>query len=425
MTPTDSVENLLRPLVPQVLGAIVRRYGHFDLAEDAVQEALIAAAEKWPNSGAPENPRGWLIRVASRRLTDSLRSESARQRREATSAALTPREDFVAPPPGEARMPTRDDTLTLLFLCCHPALSPASQVALTLRAVGGLTTAEIANAYLMPEATMAQRISRAKQSIKADGSRFERPGGNEYADRVRSVMQVLYLIFNEGYTASSGPAISRVDLTDEAIRLTRELRSLLPDDGEIAGLLALMLLTDARRPARVNNYGAVVPLLEQNRTLWNQEFIAEGTAILEDVLPRGTIGPYQLQAAIAGAHDVAAEADHTDWVEILGLYILLERMSGDNPVIRLNRAVADGMVNGAPAGLAILESLADDPRLSRSHRLPAVRAFLLERDGDRAGAAEAYREAAAGATTVAERRYLNDRAASVQHRLDSTLGPNS
>ncbi|MQA86080.1 MAG: RNA polymerase sigma factor [Streptosporangiales bacterium] len=411
---TDGIEDLLRPLVPQVLGAVVRRYGHFDLAEDAVQETLIAATEQWPANGTPANPRGWLIRVASRRLTDAMRSEEARRRREATSAALTPRDDFVAPPPGEGRMPSRDDTLTLLFLCCHPSLSPSSQIALTLRAVGGLTTAEIARAYLVPEATMAQRISRAKQSIKADGSRFQPPGTKERSERLRVVMQVLYLIFNEGYTATSGNAINRVDLTDEAIRLTRDLRALVPDDGEVAGLLALMLLTDARRHARTTPYGAIVPLLEQDRRLWNQAYIAEGTALLEKVLPQGTIGPYQLQAAIAAVHDQAPRAEDTDWVEILGLYTLLERVSGDNPVVTLNKAVAVGMVNGPRAGLDVLDGLEADPRLASWHRLPSVRAFLLERDGDLAAAADVYRVAAERATTLAEQRYLNDKARACQ-----------
>jgi RNA polymerase sigma factor (sigma-70 family) len=403
-------EDLLRPLAPQVLGAVVRRYGHFDLAEDAVQETLIAAAEQWPAGGVPDNPRGWLIRVASRRLTDALRGEEARRRRESTSAALTPREEFVAPPPGEGRMPSRDDTLTLLFLCCHPALSPPSQIALTLRAVGGLTTAEIARAYLVPEATMAQRISRAKQALKADGSRFEPPDAEDRAKRLRAVMQALYLIFNEGYTATSGNAVTRVDLTDEAIRLTRELRALTPGDGEVAGLLALMLLTDARRPARTTPYGAIIPLPEQDRRLWNQDFITEGTALLEEVLPRGIIGPYQLQAAIAGVHDQAPRAEDTDWVEILGLYTLLERVSGDNPVVTLNKAVAVGMVAGPPAGLKLLDALGADPRLAGGHRLPSVRAFLLERAGDRAEAADAYRIAAERATSLVEQRYLYDKA---------------
>lgn len=311
-------------------------------------------------------------------------------------------------------MPSRDDTLTLLFLCCHPALSASSQIALTLRAAGGLTTAEIARAYLVPEATMAQRISRAKQSIKSDGSRFEPPGDAERSERLRAVMQVLYLVFNEGYTATSGIAINRVELTDEAIRLTRKLRTLVPDDAEVAGLLALMLLTDARRPARTTSYGAVVPLLEQDRRHWDQAAIAEGTALLEAVLSNGVVGPYQLQAAIAAVHDQALRADDTDWVEILGLYVLLERISGDNPVVTLNRAVAVGMVQGPRAGLDVVDALEADPRLAGGHRLPAVRAFLLERSGDLSAAADAYRIAAGRATTLAEQRFLNDKARACQ-----------
>lgn len=413
MTLTPDVESLLRDLAPQVLGALVRRYGHFDLAEDATQEALLAAAQQWPSNGAPDNARGWLIRVASRRLTDMLRSEEARRRREEDDAARSTRETFVAPAPGEGRAPSRDDTLTLLLLCCHPALSAPSQIALTLRAVGGLTTAEIGRAFLVPEATMAQRISRAKQTIKNEGSRFERPGPDEFPDRLRAGMHVLYLIFNEGHTASSGTALRRGDLTAEAIRLARELHRLVPDNGEIAGLLALMLLTDARRDARTTAYGAVVPLLEQNRARWDRRLIAEGTQLLEEVLPRGQVGPYQLQAAIAAVHDEAKTPDETDWPQILGLYRLLERVSGDNPVVTLNRAIATCMVEGPQAGLALLEILESDKRVASGHRFESVRGFMLERSGDAQAAATAYRAAAKLTTSVPEQRYLVDKAAAL------------
>lgn len=413
---TATVEDLLRPLAPQVLGALVRRYGHFDLAEDATQEALLAAAQQWPEKGTPDNTRGWLIRVASRKLTDVLRSDEARRRREETVVALTPRDAFVAPPPGAARAPSRDDTVTLLILCCHPALSSSSQIALTLRAVGGLTTAEIAHAFLVPQATMAQRVSRAKQTIEADGARFERPQIDEFPERMRAVMQVLYLIFNEGYTVSSGMTLQRVDLTSEAIRLTRELRQLMPDKNEVAGLLALMLLVDARREARTTPYGAIVPLLEQDRSKWDQTLIAEGTALLEQVLPKGAVGTYQLQAAIAAVHDEAARPEDTDWPQILGLYQVLERISGGNPVVSLNRAVATGIVEGPKAGLDLLESVATDKRLVGSHRVAATRAFLLERAGDVTAAAAAYREAADQAGTLPEQRFLTTKAAALDRR---------
>jgi RNA polymerase sigma factor (sigma-70 family) len=412
----DGTESLLRELAPQVLGALVRRYGHFDRCEDAVQEALLAAAVQWPDQGVPANPRGWLITVAARRLTDQWRSDQARQRREATLAAQLPPDEALAPGPGdEDHPPDRDDTLTLLVMCCHPALSPASQVALTLRAVGGLTTAQIARAFLVPEATMAQRISRAKQRIKQAGVPFRLPPEPERAERLRVVLQVLYLIFNEGYTASSGPDLHRVELTAEAIRLTRAVQRLLPDDGEVAGLLALMLLTDARRPARTRPDGTLVPLAEQDRGLWIRPAIAEGVALLTPALASTPVGPYQLQAAIAAVHAEAGRAHDTDWPQILALYELLERIA-PNPMVTLNRAVAAAMVHGPQAGLDLLRPLEADARVAGHHRLAAVRAHLLELAGDHQAARASYQLAARRTTSLPERRYLQDRAARLAAR---------
>ena len=403
------VEDLLRQFAPQVLGSLVRRYGHFDLAEDAVQEALLAAALQWPEQGIPENPRGWLITVAVRRLTDELRSDQARRRREERAAAELPRE-HVEPSPDPEQVPAEeDDTLTLFFLCAHPALSPASQLALTLRAVGGLATAEIARAFLVPDATIAQRISRAKQQIKASHIPFTLPAESERVARLTVVLHVLYLIFNEGYTASSGPDLQRGELTSEAIRLAREVRRLLPDDGEVAGLLALMLLTDARRAARTRTDGSLVPLAEQDRERWNGSYIEEGVALVTAALARSPLGPYQLQAAIAAVHDEAAQAADTDWPQILVLYELLERIS-PNPMVTLNHAVAVAMVKGPQAGLELLGPLDNDRRLAEHHRLDAVRAHLLEMAGDRAAARSSYRRAARRTTSLAERRYLEARA---------------
>ena len=397
---TAQVEDLLHRLAPQVLGALVRRYGRFDACEDAVQEALLAAALQWPVEGEPDNPSGWLITVASRRLTDQLRSEHARRRREETLASE------VAP--GEAV--DEDDTLTLLFMCCHPALSPPSQLALTLRAVGGLTTAQIASAFLVPEATMAQRISRAKQRIRATEIPFGMPPEPEWSERLRVVLHVLYLIFNEGYTATSGPDLQRLELTREAIRLTREVRRLLPDDGEVAGLLALMLLTDARRAARTRPDGALVPLAKQDRALWDRGLIREGVDLVSDTLARAPLGPYQVQAAIAAIHDEAPRARDTDWPQILALYDVLERLS-PNPMVTLNRAVAVAMVHGPRAGLRLLETLDDDDRVAAHHRLEVVRGHLLEMAGDHAAATTSYRTAARRTTSLPERRYLEGRAA--------------
>lgn len=409
MTTPVQLEELLRELTPQVLSVVVRRYGQFDLVEDAVQEALLAAAVQWTEQGIPDNPRGWLITVASRRMTDHLRSDIARERREAAAATFLPPDALVVAPPDADTALDQDDTLTLLFLCCHPALSPASQLALTLRAVGGLTTAEIANAFLVPESTMAQRISRAKASIKAAGVRFSLPPESERAGRLRVVLQVLYLMFNEGYTTTSGPALQRPDLTVEAIRLARDVRRLLPDEGEVAGLLALMLLTDARRAARTNADGMLVPLAEQDRSLWNQAAIREGVGLITESLSRAMPGPYQLQAAIAAVHDEALTADETDWPQILVLYELLASV-GSNPVVTLNHAVALAMARGPQAGLDLLATLDGDDRMTGNHRLDAVRAHLLEMAGDLDGALGAYRVAARRTSSLPERRYLDSRA---------------
>jgi RNA polymerase sigma factor (sigma-70 family) len=393
---------VVRRLGPEVLGTLVRRYGHFDLCEDAVQEALLAAARQWPVEGWPASPKAWLLTVASRRLTDALRSDEARRRREEADVAMMPDPDVEAGPSG-------DDTLTLLFLCCHPALSPASQLALTLRAVGGLTTAEIARAFLVPEATMAQRISRAKQRIKSAGVTFRLPSEAEFDDRLRVVLHVLYLIFNEGYTATSGTNLARDELSAEAIRLTRIVLRLVPDDGEVAGLLALMLLTEARRPARTAPDGALVPLDEQDRTRWDARAIAEGVALVSGALASKPLGPYQVQAAIAAVHDEAARAEDTDWPQILALYVVLERLA-PNPVVTLNRAVALAMVHGPRAGLDLVDTLSADDRVAASHHFDSVRAHLLELAGDPAAALAAYQLAARRTRSLPERQHLLRRA---------------
>ena len=402
MSTEPRIEGLLRELAPQALGSLVRRHGQFDACEDAVQEALLAAALQWPEQGLPDDPRSWLLAVASRRLVDERRSDSARRRREETDMAL-------APPDG-ARPVDHDDTLTLLFLCCHPSLSPPSQLALTLRAVGGLTTAEIASAFLVPETTMAQRISRAKDRIKDAGITFALPPEAERADRMRVVLQVLYLIFNEGYTASSGADVHRADLTGEALRLGRLLHRLLPEDGEVAGLLALMLLTEARRPARVDPDGMLVPLAEQRRELWSTAHIEEGVGLLSRTLGAAPVGPYQVQAAIAALHDEAPTAEETDWRQIDALYQVLEQLS-PGPVVTLNRAVAVAMVDGPLAGLALLATLDGEEHVARTHRLDAVRAHLLELSGETAAARESYQRAARMTASVPEQRYLALRAA--------------
>jgi RNA polymerase sigma factor (sigma-70 family) len=399
---SQSIEHLVRALAPQVLGALVRRYGAFDAAEDAVQEALIAASTQWPGEGVPEHPRAWLVSVASRRLIDEWRSSDARRRREERAALELP-----------STASDVDDSLTLLFLCCHPALSRSSQVALTLRAVGGLTTAEIARAFLVPEATMAQRISRAKQQIRSSGASFELPAAEELADRLAVVLQVIYLIFNEGYTPGSRGNAGDADLAAEAIRLGRMLRREVPDSAEVVGLLALMLLVDARRPAREDAAGRLVPLAEQDRSLWDSAFIREGIDLVTDALGSGPIGPYQVQAAIAAVHDEARTGEATDWPQILALYGVLERIS-PGPVVTLNRAVALAMVSGPRAGLALLGTIEGDPGLAGSHRFDSVRASLLELAGDAEGARRGYLRAFERATNVAERDYLALKAAAVR-----------
>ncbi|MBV9793476.1 MAG: sigma-70 family RNA polymerase sigma factor [Actinobacteria bacterium] len=403
MIDPDPAGDLLRELAPQVLAALLRRYGYgqFDLCEDATQEALLAATVQWPAAGQPGNPRGWLVTVATRRLLDQVRSEHSRRQREERIAVATPQSELLAAPP-DADRPGTDDSLILLFGCCHPAISEPSQIALTLRAIGGLSTAQIAAAFGVPEATMAQRISRAKQALHQED--FTLPAA--VGDRLAPVLQVLYLIFSEGYVPSDGDAVTAPALSGEAIRLARWLGRLLPDEPEVTGLLALMLLTDARRPARTAADGvSLVPLAEQDRSRWDRAMIDEGTALVTAALARGRTGPYQLQAAIAAVHDEAATIDDTDWPQILGLYELLE-LAAPNPFTTLNRAVAAGLVHGPRAGLALLDALEQDKRMARHHRLFAARAHLLERAGDSAAAAAAYDRAARLSASTPERRYL-------------------
>jgi RNA polymerase sigma factor (sigma-70 family) len=400
MTATaPELEHLLRDEAPQVLGALVRRFGHFDIAEDAVQEALLAAAQQWPNHGIPDHPRGWLIRVGYRRMIDQLRAEQLRQRREYQLASQ--------PTPASLEEPVADDSLTLLFLCCHPILTPVSQVALTLRAVGGLTTTEIAHAYGVSEVAMGQRISRAKQQIKSAGGRFVLPSAENRGNRLTAVLQVLYLIFNEGYAATAGEQLHRVDLTTEAIRLTRMLHRLLPDEPEVAGLLALMLLSDARRPARATEAGDLITMEHQQRDLWDRTLTAEGTALITAAMRQRQVGPYQLQAAIAALHNGAPSYAETDWPQIAALYGWLEHLT-PTPPVRLSRAVAVAMAYGPRRGLMLLDNLADDPLIRQRER--AVRAHLLELNGDTEQAADLFREAAALTDNLAERRYLEGRA---------------
>ncbi|TCC16583.1 RNA polymerase sigma factor [Kribbella speibonae] len=405
----SGIEGLLREHAPRVLAAVTRRFGRFDVAEDAVQEALLAAATQWSQDGIPPNPPAWLTTVAVRRMTDLLRSEQARRRREQLDATRQLPEDLLGSP-ADTDPAEQDDTLVIFFLCCHPDVQPASQVTLTLRAVGGLTTAEIARALLLPEATIAQRISRAKQRIQQSGARFRMPAAAEVRHRLDVVMQVLYLIFNEGYTASSGETLQRVELAAEAIRLTQMLREKVPSEPEVGGLLALMLLTHARRAARSGPTGELIPLGEQDRSRWNRDLIAEGVALLEEVLPSRRPGPYQLQAAIAALHSEAQSFGDTDWRQIVALYDVLTRLSPD-PVIRLNKAVAVAMLLGPAAGLDLVDSLAADPKLAGHHRVAAVRAHLLEEAGDLSAARTAYLEAAKRTTSTPEQRYLRSRAA--------------
>ena len=395
--PTSALEHLLRTEAPQVLGALVRRFGHFDIAEDAVQDALLAAARRWPTQGIPDHPRGWLIRVGYRRMVDQLRADQLRQRREYE----------VASQPASPEGPAADDSLTLLFLCCHPILTPVSQVALTLRAVGGLTTAEIAHAYGATETAMGQRISRAKQQIRSAGGRFVLPSADDRGNRLTAVLQVLYLIFNEGYAATAGEHLQRVDLTTEAIRLARLLHRLMPDEPEVTGVLALMLLSDARRPARSTATGDLVTMQHQQRDRWDGALTAEGTALITTAMQRHQVGPYQLQAAIAALHNGAPSYAETDWPQIATLYAWLERLT-PTPPVRLSRAVAVAMAYGPQRGIRLLDGFADDPLIRQRER--AVRAHLLELNGDTQRAAELYREAAALTGNLAERRYLEGRA---------------
>jgi len=406
------VEDLLRRLTPQVLGALVRRYGHFDLAEDATQEALMAASLAWPRDGLPDNPKGWLVAVAARRLTDLLRADQARRGRESGVARRAMTE--VGPTPvGERNVTDRDDTLVLFFMCCHPSLSVASQIALTLRAVGGLSTPEIARALFASEDTVTRRITRAKQSIKDSGVPFVLPPPDQLADRLGAVLRVLYLIFNEGYSATSGTELVRTDLVEEAVYLGRTLHQTLPDDGEVTGLLALMLLVHARHRARTASDGSLVPMAEQDRILWDRPAIEEGIALITAALPKGPTGPYQLQAAIAALHDEARNADATDWAQIAALYSVLLRLE-DNPVVALNHAVAVAMATGPRAGLELLAGLEGDARINADRRFHAVRAHLLESNGDHKLALDAYQEAARRATNLQQQRYLNQQIARLQ-----------
>jgi RNA polymerase sigma factor (sigma-70 family) len=385
------LEDLLRELAPQVLGAVTRHFGHFDVAEDATQEALIAAAAQWPATGVPDNPKAWLIRVASRKLTDMLRSDEARARREAA---------FEPPPSGADS--AADDSLVLLMMCCHPSLTPAAQIALTLRAVGGLSTRQIARAFLTGEDAMTRRLTRAKQAIRDSGVPFALPAAGERAARLAAVRHVLYLIFTEGYAAA------RADLATEAIHLTRLLHASLPEDPETVGLLALMLLTDARRAARISaQTGEPVPLAAQDRSLWHAAFIAEGTELVTAALLAGQPGPYQLQAAIAALHDEAATPEATDWPQITALYGLLRQAEPDNPVVAMNHAVAVAMNSGPRAGLVLLDELRSDARVSDDYRYLAARAHLLDMADDNAQARAAYAAAARRAPTIAQQRYLN------------------
>jgi RNA polymerase sigma factor (sigma-70 family) len=399
--------DLWRAAAPQVLAALVRRHGDFGEAEDAVQEALLAAAVQWPAAGVPDDPKAWLITVASRRLIDARRADTARVRREQSDALRTPTDRLTAPPADTAD--PADDSLTLLLLCCHPALPRPAQVALTLRAVAGLSTAQIARAFLVPEATMAQRISRAKAKLRQAGARFTTPPPPELPERVAAVAHVLYLIFTEGHTTSTGTGLYDVSLTAEAIRLSRRLHRLLPDNSEITGLLALMLLTDARRAARIDADASLVPLAEQDRTRWDAAAIGEGIALIEAALPVGPVGPYQLQAAIAAVHAEAERAEDTDWSQIETLYRMLANIA-PGPTVTLNHAVAVAMVDGPDAGLRMLDPLLADKGLRTNHRLHAARAHLLDLAGRTAEARTAYSTAARFTTSIPEQHYLNAKA---------------
>jgi RNA polymerase sigma factor (sigma-70 family) len=407
----SQAQHLLRTLAPQVLGILTRRYRDFAGCEDAVQEALLAAATQWPREGQPDNPRGWLLRVATRRLTDQIRADAARRLREQLVVSLVPADEQIALA-ADAGANERDDTLVLYLMCCHPALSTSSQVALTLRAVAGLTTTEIARAFFVPQATMAQRLTRAKQTIRQSGVGFIQPTEAERQSRLPAVLRVLYLAFSEGYAASEGVLPLRLDVSQEALRMTRELVNLVPDEPEARGLLALMRLTDARRPARIGPAGELVPLDAQDRSLWDPDAITEGTQLLQAALAFGAPGPYQIQAAIAALHDEAASIEATDWRQIRALYDRL-LIIADSPMARLSRAIATAMVDGVAAGLAELDAVSSDSVLAQSHRLAAARGHLLERAGSYQPAVDAYRDAANRTTSTAERNYLLLRAAQV------------
>ena len=409
------LEDVWRRESPHVLAALLRRHGDYADCEDAAQEAVAAAAEQWPRDGVPDNPRGWLIRVGSRRLIDQLRSNRSRAVREETVGIAQPADAYVGPAADDDTSPGGDDTLLLLLLCCHPLLTRPSQVALTLRAVSGLPTAAIATAFLVPEPTMAQRLSRARTTLRDSAVRFEKPTSEELPARVAAVLDVLYLIFNEGYARSTGDTLLDTSLADEAIRLTRQLHAYLPDHDEIAGALALMLLTDARRAARTDERGDLVPLAEQDRSRWDAGLVGEGVALLEEVLPHGHVGAYQLQAAIAAVHADAQRYDDTDWAQIAVLYSMLDQVA-PSPAVTLNRAVAVGMSAGPTAGLAALQPMVDDPSLERYHRLPAVRAHLLEMVGDLAEAERQYARAVELTSSRPEQRYLAHRLTRLRER---------
>lgn len=406
-TRPDAIEDLLRTEAPQVLGALVRRFGHFDIAEEATQDALLAASQQWRPDAVPAQPRSWLIRVAYRRMVDALRAESADRRREEQYVASEPHTPFSHPSPAD-----HDDSLNLLLLCCHPALSSASRIALTLRAVGGLTTAEIAHAYGVTEQTMAVRISRAKQQIRNSGARFEFAADDDLPTRLSAVMRVLYLIFNEGYTVTTGTELTRTDLTGEAIRLARLLHALVPDDPEPTGLLALMLLIDSRRATRATTDGDLIPLSDQDRTRWDQASIREGSELIRAAWSQGDVGTYRLQAAIAAVHASAPTAEQTDWAQIAALYLALEQVEPSGPV-RLARVVAVAHAFGPARAIALLEELDREHGLLQhpltQHRALAIRAHLREAEGDPAARAD-FLAAADMTTNEPEHRYLSRKA---------------
>lgn len=406
----ERFEDVWRQESPHVLAALLRRHGDLGDCEDATQEAMEAAARQWPREGMPDNPRAWLVRVASRRLIDHSRADASRSAREATAAAAEPRDVLVAHAADATEPVPSDDSLQLLLLCCHPALTRPSQVALTLRSVGGLTPSQIAAAFLVPERTMIQRLTRARSTLRNVGARFELPEPSELPERVAAVLDVLYLIFNEGYTRSSGDRLVDGSLTGEAIRLTRQLATQLPEHDEVTGALALMLLTQARANARTDHNGDLIPLAEQDRRRWDRALITEGVRLLEGVLRRGHVGQFQLQAAIAAVHAEATTFAETDWLQIAVLYEMLARVA-PSPAVTLNRAVAVGMAYGPEVGLGLVDELVRDPGMQRFHRTYAVRAHLRELSGDGAGALEDYRRAARLTASQPEQRYLNARAA--------------